>query len=70
MTGRPPEQKFCGEWWDCDDARCLNSTLIPSDGMKKQWAGMGYTMPESSPQNVRVMATPLAGADVETGGER
>ena len=38
-AGQTPEQLFCGTWWDC--TRCHGSVLIPSNGLKKQWAAMG-----------------------------
>lgn len=40
MKGATYEQRFCGEWWNCNDPRCKTATLIPSAGLKAQWAAM------------------------------
>jgi hypothetical protein len=43
MVQRPanvqtPEQLFCGDWYDCSEPRCMNSTLIESEALRKQHA--------------------------------
>jgi hypothetical protein len=43
MTLRPvanqtPEQRWCGEWYDCADPRCRSSLLIPSEELNAHLA--------------------------------
>lgn len=33
-----PEQKWCGQWFQCPDGRCTNSALIPSPDLEASLA--------------------------------
>jgi hypothetical protein len=36
--GGTPEQKWCGQWFDCPEGRCLNTGLINSPELEASLA--------------------------------
>ena len=30
QAGQTPEQRFCGDWWDCRNPGCTSAVLVPS----------------------------------------
>ena len=48
--GQTPEQRYCGDWWDCRNPGCTSAVLVPSPELIAWLAWLDARRDKSKPK--------------------